>query len=387
MIWVAIALGAACAWLVVKLREERAQCAQEVAEAQREREALEARATLTQQKLKALSESSGAGIVILTNQGIVVHVNNAAEQVFGLEPDSLAGHSLIQATLSNELQDFVLAAIQEQRPRSRDFKLAGASGRIFRVSIFHFAMGLGGDPESMLVLVDMTELKKLETIRRDFVANVSHELRTPLTSIRAMAETLQDGALHDEEVAMGFLNTIVNETDRLARISKDLLILSDAESKPPERVRFDFAELLRGVADRFRTEATECDISISTTLPDLTFISASKDQVEQVAINLVSNAIRYTHPGGKVSVELIDDGPMVTLSVADTGIGIMQQDLPRIFERFYRVDKARSRQSGGTGLGLAIVKNIVEAHGGEVRVVSEFNRGSTFICSLPSGRE
>jgi signal transduction histidine kinase len=255
------------------------------------------------------------------------------------------------------------------------------------VSIFPFAVGLAGAPESMLVLVDMTELKKLETIRRDFVANVSHELRTPLTSIRAMAETLQDGALHDEQVAMGFLNTIVNETDRLARISKDLLILSDAESKPPERVRFDFAELVRDVAGRFRSEASESEIAVTSKLPGPTFISASRDQMEQVVINLISNAIKYTGAGGKVNIELMDEGPMVTFSVADTGIGIMQEDLPRIFERFYRVDKARSRQSGGTGLGLAIVKNIVEAHGGEVRVVSEFNRGSCFIVSLPSGKE
>ncbi|MEZ0325097.1 MAG: sensor histidine kinase [Fimbriimonas sp.] len=383
MIWL-VALAPIIAFLFGIWRQDKLRQSARMEALLHEKEALEVRAALTQQKLKALSDSSGAGIVILTNQGVVVHINHAAEQVFGLEPDSLAGHSLIQATLSNELQDFVLAAIQEQKPRSRDFKLAGASGRIFRVSIFPFAMGLAGEPESMLVLVDMTELKKLETIRRDFVANVSHELRTPLTSIRAMAETLQDGALHDEEVAMGFLNTIVNETDRLARISKDLLILSDAESKPPERVRFDFAELVRDVVNRVATEAQDSEITLAATMPETAFISASRDQIEQVVVNLVSNAIKYTPAGGRVNLELMDDGPMVTLSVADTGIGIMQEYLPRIFERFYRVDKARSRQSGGTGLGLAIVKNIVEAHGGEVRVISEFNRGSTFIISLPS---
>jgi two-component system phosphate regulon sensor histidine kinase PhoR len=316
-----------------------------------------------------------------------LHINRAAEQVFGLEPESLVGHSLIQATLSNNLQDFVLTAIKEQKPRTEDFKLPGAAGRILRASIFPFAGGLSGRPESMLVLVDITELKKLETMRRDFVANVSHELRTPLTSIRAMAETLQDGALNDEEVAMGFLATIVKESDRLARISEDLLILSDAESKAPERVRFDLADLVREVTARFRAESAECGVSLSTELPGPIFISASRDQIEQVVINLISNAIKYTSRGGNVSIAVANGGPMVSLSVTDTGIGIMQEDLPRIFERFYRVDKARSRQSGGTGLGLSIVKNIVEAHGGEVRVASEFNRGSCFTVSLPSGKE
>ncbi len=388
MSWVFVAaLAMAALWLFTALRAARESHGRELTLLRGQQAVLQNRSLHAEHKLKALSESSGAGIVILNAKGLVVQINRAAEQLFGLEPESLIGHSFIQATLSNNLQEFALAAIGQQQPRSEDFKLPGASGRILRTTIFPFAQGLSDEPESMLVMVDITELKKLETMRRDFVANVSHELRTPLTSIRAMAETLQDGALHDEKVAMGFLATIVKEADRLARISEDLLILADAESKAPERVRFDLTDMVREVTARFRSESAESGVSLATELPGPTFISASRDQMEQVVINLVSNAIKYTSRGGNVSIEVANGGPMVSMAVSDTGIGIMQEDLPRIFERFYRVDKARSRQSGGTGLGLSIVKNIVEAHGGEVRVASEFNRGSCFTVSLPSGKE
>jgi PAS domain S-box-containing protein len=236
----------------------------------------------------------------------------------------------------------------------------------------------------LLLFDDVTELRRLETVRRDFVANVSHELRTPLASIRAMAETLQDGAINDMAVAGRFVNIIVGEVERLTRILEDLLILSRAESKLPERHSFVLSDLVRDVVERFQPQAGKAQIQLSYQGPRPLMVVANRDQIEQVLVNLVDNAIKYTPPGGRVDVTAKPQDQLVTVYVVDTGIGILSQDLPRLFERFYRVDKARSRQSGGTGLGLSIVKHIVETHGGKVMVESEYGRGSTFSFTLPS---
>jgi two-component system phosphate regulon sensor histidine kinase PhoR len=339
-----------------------------------------------QQKLRALSESSGAGIVMLDAQGRVVHTNATAERILGVDPGAVVGHALLQATLSRELQDFALQAIRDSRSDSQDFNF-GADSRIFRASIYPFQTGLSGSAETMLVLVDVTELRRLETVRRDFVANVSHELRTPLASIRAMAETLEDGALHDEEVATRFLETIIREADRLTRIADDLLVLADAESKPPTKERFDLHPLLLDLTHRFEPQAQERAITLSLSSEPGLFVLGTRDQLEQVFVNLLDNAIKYSLDKGVVEVSARRTPGSVCVDVKDSGIGIMQEHLSRIFERFYRVDKARSRESGGTGLGLAIAKNIVEAHGGQVAVSSEFNHGSTFAVTLPSPEE
>jgi signal transduction histidine kinase len=199
-----------------------------------------------------------------------------------------------------------------------------------------------------------------------------------------MAETLQDGALRDGDVAEHFLGTISTEVQRLTRISEDLLILSQAESSQTETSKVSLSSLLDDVVSRFQKQAEKDGIRLQLNAPAGLYITGSPDQIEQVIINLIDNAIKYTHSGGSVSVGAEQQDLMVAVHVADTGIGIMSQDVSRIFERFYRVDKARSRQSGGTGLGLSIVKHIVEAHGGNVTVVSEFNRGSSFTFTLPA---
>lgn len=386
MIWLAllcVILAAANAFLFARSRKAKSDAVDEWKNLNDANGQLAAHAANYQQKLRALSDSSGAGMVVLDQKGKVVHTNAAADRILNTTSQGLVGHALIQATLSSEMQQFVTDTATSGRPLTQDFQMPGSQSRVLRVSVYPLAVGLSGEPETMLVLVDVTELHRLETIRRDFVANVSHELRTPLASIRAIAETLHEGALHDPEVATSFLETIIRETDRLGRISQDLLILSDAESKQPVREPFDLGGLLREVVGRFQKHAQQSQVSLNLRVSPELSLAASRDQIEQVIVNLVDNAIKYTAEGGSVCVEATREDSKVTITVSDTGIGIMQQDLPRIFERFYRVDKARSRESGGTGLGLSIVKNIIEAHGGDVKVSSEFNRGSSFTIVLP----
>jgi len=382
--FIAIAVLLALVFVIAALwRSDRGRYRTDINRLETARARQETKAQTYHQKLRAVSETSGAAVVMIDSNGSVVHTNTTGERMFATKSGEMLGKSLIQTTLSSELLDFGLQAAKSGGADSKDILMPGAVGQILRVSAFPFPIGLSGDSEVMLVIVDVTELRRLETIRRDFVANVSHELRTPLASIRAMAETLEEGALHDEEVAQKFLSTIVREADRLARISEDLLILSDAESKAPEKEWFDLGVLIREVVARLESKAKVAKLSLEVHGFDSCNISGSRDQIEQVVVNLVDNAIKYTPEGGKVSVESKSTNGTVTVDVRDTGIGIMEGDLPRVFERFYRVDKARSRDSGGTGLGLSIVKNIIEAHGGEVRVKSEFNHGSTFTFILP----
>jgi len=238
------------------------------------------------------------------------------------------------------------------------------------------------------VLHDITRLKELEAIRKDFVANVSHELRTPLTSIRGFAETLLDGALEDRNNNRRFVEIIKSHALRLSDLTMDLLTLATLESESfqlkPEGI--DLPALVHEVLESFRplghTKRQELEAVIEPGLPP---IKADRDRIRQVLINLLDNAVKFTPEEGRISLEvrLNAEGTGVELHVKDRGIGIPSSDLPRIFERFYRVDKARSREQGGTGLGLAIVKHIVEAHRGHVSVRSTLGQGSDFCVTLP----
>jgi two-component system phosphate regulon sensor histidine kinase PhoR len=238
------------------------------------------------------------------------------------------------------------------------------------------------------VLHDITRLKELEAIRKDFVANVSHELRTPLTSIRGFAETLLDGALEDRNNNRRFVEIIKSHALRLSELTMDLLTLATLESESfqlkPEGI--DLPALVHEVLESFRplglTKRQDLEAVIEPGLPQ---IKADRDRIRQVLINLLDNAVKFTAEEGKISLEvrLSAEGTGVEMHVKDRGIGIPSSDLPRIFERFYRVDKARSREQGGTGLGLAIVKHIVEAHRGHVSVKSTLGQGSDFCVTLP----
>jgi two-component system phosphate regulon sensor histidine kinase PhoR len=239
---------------------------------------------------------------------------------------------------------------------------------------------------AVFVFHDMTELRRLENIRKDFVANVSHELRTPVANIKGYAETLLDGAMKDERHAEEFIRIIQADSDRLAQLVEDLLDLSKIESGKltlklaPRSVGNTAARVMRQLGKQAEAKKINMKEDIRQGLPD---VMADETLISQVLFNLIDNAIKYTPDGGRIEVRARDAGDFVRVDVEDTGVGIMEKDLPRIFERFYRVDKARSRQMGGTGLGLSIVKHIVQEHGGEVSVQSVPGKGSVFSFTIP----
>jgi len=323
---------------------------------------------------QALLQTTEDAVLLADADGRVLLSNPVAAALFGASD----GDTLLARTLSSELEDLYRAAIRRQGGVEREVTLNRPSVRTLHVRITPVAAD-----QYLLVLRDLTELRHLERVRRDFVANVSHELRTPLTSVKAMAETRLDGALDDAEAAPRFLQTIIRESDRLVRLSADLLDLSRVEALGIEKKPVDLTALVGEVALRLASQAEKADITFASTLRAPMIVPADRDEMAQVLVNLLDNAIAYTPRGGHVTLSASETPETVTVSVADTGIGILSHDIPRLFERFYRADKARSRASGGTGLGLSIVKHIVENHGGTVGVESEYNKGSVFSFTLP----
>jgi two-component system, OmpR family, sensor histidine kinase SenX3 len=242
----------------------------------------------------------------------------------------------------------------------------------------------GQDGSILLVVTDITETRRVEAVRRDFVANASHELKTPAASIRAAAETLSSIADRDPQAVPRFASQLEREAMRLSRIVADLLDLSRLESGSDlgERVRLD--ALAREEAERFEETAREGGRVIRLDPTESATVSGSGRDLSLMIRNLIDNALRYTQPGGHVEISVTAGNDMVELAVSDDGIGIPIRDLPRVFERFYRVDRARSRETGGTGLGLSIVRHVAENHGGTVEVDSELGAGSTFTVTLPA---
>lgn len=237
----------------------------------------------------------------------------------------------------------------------------------------------------LLVLSDVTPLRRLESLQREFIANVSHELRTPLTAVRMAAESLQMGAISDERLKSKFLSNIQREADRLTRLVNELLVLAnvDGGKMALQLSCFDPVELFQDVMSTMEHHAELNDIRLVGDFPDtLPCLEADRDRLQQILINLTDNAIKCNRPNGSVTLRAVADDEGLQIQVADTGIGIPAIDLPRIFERFFRVDKARSRVTGGTGLGLSIVKDLIEAHGGHIDVTSEIDVGTTFTIRL-----
>ncbi|TYP54926.1 two-component system histidine kinase PnpS [Thermosediminibacter litoriperuensis] len=324
------------------------------------------------------------GVVVVDVQRRVMLINPAAGKLVGTGSETAIGKNLISIIRNYELDEAVKKTLRSGSPYFKEIVLLPRE-QILKVHITPLKDKVGRISGSVIVMRDVTELKHLEKLRSEFIANVSHELRTPLTSIKGFVETLLEGAYQDPVLSKRFLNIIDAEAGRLYRLINNLLDLSRIETNQLKLRIEDVsaAELIKEVILIFENRLKEKGLMFSADIPgDLPKVKADPDWLRQVFINLLDNAIKYTRDGGKVWIEAEPKGDVVEFRVCDTGIGIPEEDLPRVFERFYRVDKARSPDMGGSGLGLAIVKHLVKAFGGEIRVESKVNQGSKFIFTL-----
>jgi signal transduction histidine kinase len=300
--------------------------------------------------------------------------NGAARALTGLEEGRL-GITILESTTSTGVAETVDRVRESRSPMTVDVERAG---RDLRVSV-----SLIGD-ETLVVLTDRTRERQIEDLRRDFVVNASHELKTPVTAIQTLGEAIAVTLADDPARAAALVKRLNGESERLARLVGDLLDLRRLEvAGPLERVPVDLAEVVRLVVAELLPRAEGRGIGIDVDLPDSAPVAGVPADLEAIVKNLITNAVKYNRDGGSVDVTLRTQDAARVLRVADTGIGMRQQDLPRVFERFYRVDTARSRETGGTGLGLSIVRHAVERHGGKVQVESSLGEGSTFTVTLP----
>jgi two-component system phosphate regulon sensor histidine kinase PhoR len=333
-------------------------------------------------QLEALLNASSDATVAVDRDGAVAYWNDAARRLFGEDAPPAVGRPFIEAVRDHDLNGLIMAAAR-QGERSVRVVPFGASQRWLQATAVPIQGG--GGWAALAVFHDLTEVRRLDSMRRDFISNVSHELRTPLAGIRAAAETLQEGALDDRAAATEFLGHIMRETDRMTQLVEELLELSRIESgaAPLRFAELDATELARETVRRFAMQAERARVHlVADTHPTALPVVGDAERLEQALGNLVANAIRFTPPGGDVTVTATSQGDEVVIGVADTGVGIDPDEQGRVFERFYKVDRGRAR--GGTGLGLAIVKHIALAHGGTVHVESRPNRGSTFTVHLPA---
>ncbi|MGM9985634.1 MAG: two-component system histidine kinase PnpS [Bacillaceae bacterium] len=340
---------------------------------------------MQQDRLETLIENIGSGILLIDKRGFINLVNRTYRQTFGIRKKDIMYHLYYEVIPYPEIVELIgeifLTEVNIRKQlvvpigiERKHFEIYGAP----IIGINHEWKGI------VVVFHDITELKRLEQMRKDFLANVSHELRTPITSIKGFAETLIDGAGENKEIREQFLSIIYNESDRMQMLIQELLDLSKMEQA---NFKLDLSivnvsEILENVAVTLENKAVSKGINLSSSIEKDVYIYGDGQRLKQIFVNLIANGINYTPEGGQLVVNLKQQEKDVVVTIKDTGIGIPAEEIPRIFERFYRVDKARSRDSGGTGLGLAIVKHLVEAHKGSIAVNSEIGKGTTFIITF-----
>jgi len=372
---IGVLVGALVVWVLDRRRVRR-----QVADAQgrvdqatagrREVERESARRDRAQDRILGAMEE---GVLLLDPSGTRVYANPAFSELLGGAPD--------RATALHPLG--LMRAVETAKSSgtvSRTEVELGTPSRWLRAT----ALPVGADGATLLVIRDVTQARRLTGARRDFVANASHELKTPVASIRAAAETLRDGAIDDPPAARRFTEQLEREAVRMSRIVADLLDLSRLESgsEMDDQVRLD--TVTSDEVERMGDAAGLRGVSIAIDATPVPAVRGSSRDLSLMVRNLIDNAVRYTGDGGSVDVSVREEPGIVVVRVADTGIGIPQRELPRIFERFYRVDRARSRETGGTGLGLSIVRHVTENHGGDVTVESELGQGTIFEVRLPT---
>jgi signal transduction histidine kinase len=316
-----------------------------------------------------------AGVLLIGRQGDVAYANEAVGPLLSYVPASL------DAVLPVALRTSILGSRERGEPATVQVE-TGVQARWLRGTITPAA-----DGATLVVIEDVTRQRLLESVRRDFVANASHELKTPAATIQATAETLRRAADEDPEAIPRFASQLEREAVRLSRIVADLLDLSRLESGSALEDSVSLAATTREEVHRLEAAARAAGVTLEVGAAEVMALSGSQRDLALLVRNLVDNAIRYSHRGGRVRVEVGASGGEVSIRVSDTGVGIPTRDIPRIFERFYRVDRARSRETGGTGLGLAIVKHVVENHAGRIDVESELGRGTAFLVTFPASSD
>lgn len=336
------------------------------------------------QKLAAIFNSMIEGIILVDKEGRIVSINPAAEKMFDITKKDGKGRLFLDAIRNTDMSELINTALKNERSVWSDITIIYPVHRVFEISInpIFEKNAING---CLAVIHDATEIKRLETIRSDFVANVSHELKTPLTSIKGFVETLLEGALDDKENNRKFLKIINDHVQRLDSLVNDLLTLSHLESKEIaiKKSAILFRPQVEEIISGFKSQLEKKEITIKNELLSDIEVEADKDRIEQVLTNLIDNAIKFNKKKGAIRIYANETNNDVKITVEDSGSGIPIKDINRIFERFYRVDKARSRELGGTGLGLSIVKHIIGLHGGKVGVESIEGFGSKFWFTLP----
>ena len=333
------------------------------------------------------------GIITVDNDLLVGFTTNITGDLFGVDTTDAENQPLYSVFKNEDLEDAFKDAMGSNTGNMYVKEIEGKTlqGGVRPLRIYASPLYREGKSAGVIAVVeDITEIKKLEQLRTDFAANVSHEMKTPLTSIKGFVETLQAGAVDNPEMARKFLNIIMIEADRLTRLINDILSITKMESgnESVEIKKIALDRAVMEVCDLLKIHADEKEVKVNASPNEKpAFIMGNPDRIKQLLINLIENAIKYNKIGGSVTVKVLEDDEHVHLSVSDTGIGVKEEHLKRLFERFYRVDKGRSRAMGGTGLGLAIVKHIVNSMGGFIEVSSKYGEGTEFLITLMKAKD
>jgi two-component system phosphate regulon sensor histidine kinase PhoR len=332
-------------------------------------------------KLATVLAKMTDGILIVDGEGCVQLINPAAQRIFKVAESEAIGHTLVEVIRNHQLVELWKNCLHTGEQQTTT--LETAPDRLFVQGIaIPLPQNIPGS--TLLVYQDLTRVRRLEIVRRDFISNVSHELRTPLASLKALTETLMEGALEDPPAARRFLVQMDTEVDNLTQMVQELLELTRIESGkvPLNQMSIQPYELLQPAVDRMQLQAERARLNLHLDCPqNLSLVNADPERIEQVLVNLLHNAIKFTLPGGEIIVSAYQSDNMMTFFVKDSGVGIDPDSLTRIFERFYKAD--RSRSGRGTGLGLSIARHLVEAHGGRIWAESEIGQGSTFYFTIP----